>query len=266
MAMSLRARDVHPERLGGLRFLAARDQVVAQLGARDEPGQRQHPDQHHQDDVVVGLLGREHEAREAGLEGRDLQAARPVELEGAEVVDVFDHDPDALGKGDRGQGEIGAAHLEGGQPDEHPHDAGEHRAHQHADPRADAVLQREDRRGVGPDPDEGRMPERQHAREAADQVPARGEIGVEVEQDQDVQIGRAPQHQRQGEGNYRGQNQGQLAGQGWAHEPPHSSPFMISPQAKSSPVVLDAEQARTASRTGPPGTGRRRSPRSRWRS
>ncbi|EKD37478.1 MAG: hypothetical protein ACD_75C01113G0002 [uncultured bacterium] len=191
---------VDPERHRRLRLLAAGHQVVAEFVAGDQIGQQHDSQEHDQDDVIVRLLGGEHEMGEADVQRRNLQSPRAVQLQRADVVDIFDHDPEPLGKGDGRQGKIGTAHLQGGQTDDHPGDGRQHPADQHADPRADAVLQRQDGRGVGADADKGGVAKGQDAGKTADDIPAGGQIGIKEQQDQDVQIGGAADHQRQPEG------------------------------------------------------------------
>jgi len=138
------------------------------------------------------------------LEG-NKQAPGAVYMERAEVVDVFRNDPEAFGKSDGAQAEVGPAQPERGQAHDDADQGRQQAAHQHADPGRDAVLQGQYGGGVGADADENGMPQGQHPGEAAHEVPRSGQVGVEKEQDEDLQIGWGGHHQGQGEDDQPGQ-------------------------------------------------------------
>ena len=161
---------------------------------------------------------------ERGLLEGDEQAARAVYVQRPQVVDVFHHDPDAFGKGDGAQAKIGPAQPERGQAHDDADQGGHESADQHADPGRDAVLEGQDGGGVGADADEHGMPERQHAGKTADQVPGRGQVGVEKEQDEDLQIGGGCHHQGQGKDDQPHQTKQRVIELFSAHGAPPTSP------------------------------------------
>lgn len=126
------------------------------------------------------------------------------------MVDVFNHHPDALPESDGGQRKVGAAHLEGRQADEHPGHGCQHASHQHAKPGTDPILERQYRRRVSTDADEGGVPKRQHPGKTAHKVPTGGQIGIEINQNENMEIRRAADKQRQCQRNHHHQGQGDV--------------------------------------------------------
>ena len=137
------AADIDAHHRGGGLVLAHRLHGAADAAARHEP---QYADGEEQQ--AVDLAG-----------GRAVRNAGQAEG-AAEIIDVEIHRPQHLAEADGGDGEIHAGQPQRGaaddQREQHGHDAG---GRQHDEERQ-AELQGEQRRGIGAEAHEGRLPER----------------------------------------------------------------------------------------------------------
>ena len=93
---------------------------------------------------------------------------------------LFEKNPDDLGEGDAGNGEVMAAQIGARVTDGRGHEGGDNPACHQTDPRAYMEGQEQKGGGVGPDPEKGRLSEREHARIAAHDVPRHSAHGEDA--------------------------------------------------------------------------------------
>ncbi|KGQ02229.1 hypothetical protein BBAD15_g12562 [Beauveria bassiana D1-5] len=146
-------------------------------GPRD-PGHQQ--EQAEGDDHVVDLLA-EHDPGPADVQ-RQADAAGA-----AGPAFLVDHQqPHHFQDGDGGQREERTAQPQRGIADDDGHDGRDGRARQHAEPRRDAEVLRQQGGGVAADAVEHRVAQRQLAGVAADDVPRHRQRGEDEQQDEQV--------------------------------------------------------------------------------
>ncbi len=168
------ARRVDAGGFGGRQVLLDREQREAEARALDVQ-RDDHADhhQHHGDQHVGALIVELH------VGGGVLALHRQRDFL---IAEPFEHVEHRERVGEHREREVVPAQAEGRNADQHAGDHADHGAERHADPRRDAELHERDGDGVGAEPEERRMAERDQPAVAGQHVPAEPHRGPDQHQ------------------------------------------------------------------------------------
>ena len=183
---------VDPDRSRERFVLPQRHQRAAH--PRPDEGQAEQIGRHDrgQHQVVVRALGAQGPRGEPGQRDLHRRHARDAERPVGQVHPVHAHQRDAAREGDGQQHEVGAAQLEREPADDVARHAGQRDGGQEAEPGRPLELHGQQGRGVGADPEEGGVAERELPGVAEQEVQAEREHREDAGHDQRVQVIRVP--------------------------------------------------------------------------
>jgi len=189
-------RDVHADRLGE-RLVLPEGHEGAADARPDETSADQVREQHRREhEVVVGPLA----AEGPGAEGRRGHAGEPERAVG-QLHPVDAHQRDDAREADGDEDEVGAAELEGEAPDQPAGQRGQCDRAGERQPERPLEPERQERRGVGADAEEGGVAERELPGVAEEEVQRERQHAEDPRHDDDVEkVGALePERQREGE-------------------------------------------------------------------